>query len=175
MFSWFDFFEFLPSHSQKFLFSIGMPSTHAMVGFALPFSIFIFTQSRYVYPMWLGFTIASVWCLLVCGSRLYLGMHTVLDILAGLLLSAAILFTCVSVIDLIDEMHFKSPIAPLISFSIVCLMAIYYPKPDRWSPARGDTCVMIAFGFGTLIGTWLNYQLGINNLFFNKIKFFYAI
>lgn len=137
-----------------------MPSTHAMVGFALPFSVFIFTQSRYIYPFWLGFALASIWCLLVCGSRLYLGMHTVLDILVGLLLSATILSVCVPFVDLIDEPHFKSLSSPLITSTILCLMSIYYPKSDRWSPARGDTCVMVGFGYGIMVGTWFNYQLG---------------
>ena len=34
---------------------------------------------------------ARVCCVLVCSCRLYLGMHSLLDILAGLLLAAAIL------------------------------------------------------------------------------------
>lgn len=117
-----------------------MPSTHAMVGFALPFSMFIFTQSRYVYPFWLGFALASVWCLLVCGSRLYLGMHTVLDVIAGVLLSATILFSLAPIIDLVDEFNLSNLTAPFLSFVIVSLMSIYYPQSDRWSPARGDTC-----------------------------------
>ena len=125
-----------PEYSLEY----GMPSTHAMVGFALPFSVFIFTQSRYVYPLWLGFALASAWCLLVCGSRLYLGMHTVLDVIAGVLLSATILFSLAPVIDLIDEFSLANLTAPFLSFAIVSLMSIYYPKSDRWSPARGDTC-----------------------------------
>jgi len=40
-------------------------------------------------------------------------------------------------------------------------MAKFYPKSDRWSPARGDTCVMMGSGAGILLGSWLNYQLGI--------------
>lgn len=129
-----------PEYSLEY----GMPSTHAMVGFALPFSAFIFTQSRYVYPFWLGFALASAWCLLVCGSRLYLGMHTVLDVIAGVLLSATILFSLAPIIDLIDEFCLSNLMAPFVSFAIVSLMSICYPKSDRWSPARGDTCGKLA-------------------------------
>jgi len=157
-----------PEYSMEY----GMPSTHAMVGFALPFSIFIFTQSRYVYPFWLGFTLASIWCILVCGSRLYLGMHTILDVLAGILLSATILFISIPFIDMIDELHYKSTYSPLVSFSIICLMSIFYPKSDRWSPARGDTCVMIGFGFGTLIGTWMNFQLSTMTDLISPLPFY---
>ena len=137
-----------------------MPSTHAMVGFSLPFSIFILTQSRYACSFWTGFTIASIWCLLVCSSRLYLGMHTVLDILVGLLLSATILLFLAPIINFIDEFNLRNANAPIIAFIIVYLMSVYYPKADRWSPARGDTCVMIGFSLGVQIGSWINYQLG---------------
>lgn len=85
-------------------------------------------------------------------------MHTVLDVLAGLLLSAVILFICAPIIDQIDEFNLKSSYSPLLSFIIIALMSIYYPKSDRWSPARGDTCVMIGFGYGMVVGSYLNYH-----------------
>ncbi|XP_011265149.1 sphingosine-1-phosphate phosphatase 2 isoform X2 [Camponotus floridanus] len=50
----------------------GMPSTHAMVGFAIPFSIVSFTMNKYIYPFFVGYFIALVWCILVSMSRLYL-------------------------------------------------------------------------------------------------------
>ncbi|KAJ8938315.1 hypothetical protein NQ318_005333 [Aromia moschata] len=55
-----------------------MPSTHAMVGVSIPFSVLLFTMNRYQYNVPLGMCIAIVWCALICFSRLYLGMHTVL-------------------------------------------------------------------------------------------------
>lgn len=39
----------------------GMPSTHAMVGFAIPFSIILFTMNKYIYPFFIGCLIALVW------------------------------------------------------------------------------------------------------------------
>lgn len=83
----------------EYAIEYGMPSTHAMVGSVLPFSMVIFTMHRYdvsknfplmkkllnfgidlyfQYPAWIGFVFAALWCTLVCGSRLYLGMHSVL-------------------------------------------------------------------------------------------------
>ncbi|KAM7376421.1 hypothetical protein PAMP_006156 [Pampus punctatissimus] len=55
-----------------------MPSTHAMSGTAIPFSLFILTYGRWEYPFILGFSLALCWCLLVCVSRIYMGMHSVL-------------------------------------------------------------------------------------------------
>jgi len=39
----------------------GMPSTHAMVGLTIPFSVILFTMNKYIYPFSVGFIIASLW------------------------------------------------------------------------------------------------------------------
>lgn len=39
----------------------GMPSTHAMIGISIPFSVLIFTMNRYVYSFPIGCTIAFFW------------------------------------------------------------------------------------------------------------------
>jgi len=92
------------SLEPEYAIEYGMPSTHAMVGIALPFSMLIFTVHRYEvrnrfqtrlvsavnprvfeliifhlkYSLWYGVAFAVCWCALVCGSRLYLGMHSAL-------------------------------------------------------------------------------------------------
>ncbi|XP_054154486.1 sphingosine-1-phosphate phosphatase 2-like [Oppia nitens] len=139
----------------------GMPSTHAMVGSALPFCLVIFTINRYEYPLWIGIVFAILWCLLVCGSRLYLGMHSVIDILAGLLLTALLMIIIIPLVDAIDHFHLTSLYSPLITIPLIVFLSTVYPKSDRWSPARGDTCIIMGSGAGILLGSWLNYQLGI--------------
>ena len=69
---------------KKYALEYGMPSTHAMLGAGIPFTILLLTQDRYVYTFEYGLAVAVCWCTIVCLSRLYLGMHSVLDILAGL-------------------------------------------------------------------------------------------
>ncbi len=61
---------------SKWALEYGMPSTHAMVGLAVPVGILYFTVGRYQYPFLLWAAIAVTWCTLVCTSRLYLGMHS---------------------------------------------------------------------------------------------------
>lgn len=39
----------------------GMPSTHAMVGVAIPFGIIMFTMNRYVYSVCSGVVVAVLW------------------------------------------------------------------------------------------------------------------
>lgn len=80
----------------------GLPSTHAIVGISIPFSILMYTMERldfhstvtgtpsspsinscflhlrYEYNFTAGIVICTLWCTLICVSRLYLGMHSVL-------------------------------------------------------------------------------------------------
>jgi len=149
------------SLEPEYAIEYGMPSTHAMVGMALPVSMLIFTVERYEYSLWYGVIFALAWCLLVCGSRLYLGMHSALDIIAGLVLASLLMLILVPLVDMIDHFHLTSPYSPFITIPVIVAMAKFYPKSDRWSPARGDTCVIMGAGAGILLGSWLNYQLGI--------------
>lgn len=139
----------------------GLPSTHAMVGAAMPFSILILTLNRYQLDWGWGLAIAVTWCTCVCLSRLYLGMHSVLDVLCGLMLVTVLLVMILPWVDVLDHLALTHPASPLISFTLTVAMVVCYPATDRWTPARGDTTVIVGVGCGSLLGSWANYQLGI--------------
>lgn len=146
-----------PEYSQEY----GMPSTHAMIAVGVPFSLLVFTMHRYEYPFMIGLSLALLWCILVCVSRLYLGMHTVLDIICGLILVICLLAIAFPMANMIDHFQITNNYAPLYTLAVFTLLAYLYPKSDRWTPARGDTTVIMATGAGFSTGSWLNYQLGI--------------
>lgn len=138
----------------------GMPSTHAMIGVSIPFSVLIFTMNRYIYPLSIGCTIAFLWCTLICMSRLYLGMHTVLDIVAGLLLAISLMVPLIPLIDTLD--YYILTNIWILAFLIIISIAtvIYYPCSDRWTPTRGDTTMVVSVTAGVHAGAWLNYRTG---------------
>ncbi|KAG7213932.1 hypothetical protein KM043_003131 [Ampulex compressa] len=138
----------------------GMPSTHAMVGISIPFSIVLFTMNKYVYPLFIGCAIATCWCTLVCMSRLYLGMHTVLDILAGLTLAAALMVPLIPLVEVTDYYILANgwALAMLIIISIAVI--VYYPRGNRWTPTRGDTTMVVSVTAGVHAGAWCNYNAG---------------
>lgn len=39
----------------------GMPSTHALIGITIPFSVVLFTMNRYTYPISISWIIAILW------------------------------------------------------------------------------------------------------------------
>lgn len=145
---------------QKWALEYGMPSTHAMVGVSIPFSVLLFTLNRYKYTTEIGLTFAVLWCLLICVSRVYLGMHTVLDILAGLALAIILMFPLVPCVNYLDNYFLTNPMSPILILMSSILMIVYYPNSEKWTPTRGDTTMIISVTVGLHIGAWLNYQTG---------------
>ncbi|NXD38509.1 SGPP2 phosphatase, partial [Copsychus sechellarum] len=136
----------------------GMPSTHAMAATAISFSFFIATMNQYKYPLELGLVAAFVFSTLVCLSRLYTGMHTVLDVIGGALISAVLLVLLYPAWDTIDHLLLTSPFCPLFSIVVPLVLCYNYPKLDYYSPTRGDTTTILGAAAGATVGFWLNNQ-----------------
>ncbi|KAK3583161.1 hypothetical protein CHS0354_027574 [Potamilus streckersoni] len=145
---------------KRFELEYGMPSTHAVVGTTVPFSILIAASRIYQFPFNIGLVLAMSWTTLVAFSRVYLGMHTALDVIAGILYAGVSLPLLLSYTDQIDYWQVTSPYAPIFTLGLSFLMCWYYPKQEKWTITRGDTANIMSIGSGVAIGTWLNYQLG---------------
>ncbi|KAK5644368.1 hypothetical protein RI129_005668 [Pyrocoelia pectoralis] len=145
---------------SKWAMEYGMPSTHAMVAISIPFSVLLYTMDRYQYCVGIGTVIAITWCLLVCVSRLYLGMHTVLDVVAGIFLTIALMLPLIPLIDQLDNYFLTNSTSPILVLVVSILLIVYYPNSDKWTPTRGDTTMVVSVCVGLLIGSWLNFQTG---------------
>lgn len=145
---------------DRYALEYGMPSTHAMVGVAIPFGLLITSLHRYNLIMWLSVGIAVLWTSSICASRLYLGMHSVLDVIVGILLTVFIMMIFLPMADSVDWFCLTHPLSPLMVLSGTLFAAVMYPSLDRWSTARGDTTTVIGTNAGVMVGSWLNYYLG---------------
>ncbi|TKS76397.1 Sphingosine-1-phosphate phosphatase 1 [Collichthys lucidus] len=116
-----------------------MPSTHAMTGTAIPFCLFMLTYGRWQYPFLFGFGVALSWSVLVCVSRVYMGMHSILEVITGFLYSLLILAFFHPILDKIDSFYMMGHYAPLVIIV---------------SHALGT-------GAGAALATYVNYQLGL--------------
>nr|XP_032818657.1 sphingosine-1-phosphate phosphatase 1 [Petromyzon marinus] len=142
----------------------GMPSTHAMSGTALPFAIFALTLGRFEYPVVLGLALACCWCLLVCLSRLYMGMHSILDVVVGVLCSVAILSVLLPSLETLDSLVLSCPqysYPPLLVALAHVAAALAAFTLDGWSTSRGDTAQILAVGAGVASGSRANRLLGL--------------
>ncbi|XP_044886412.1 sphingosine-1-phosphate phosphatase 2 isoform X3 [Mauremys mutica] len=134
----------------------GMPSTHAMAATSISFTFCIATINQNKYSLVLGLMAAFVFSTLVCLSRLYTGMHTVLDVIGGTLISAALIVLTYPAWDIIDHLMLTSPFCPILSIVVPLLLCYNYPKLEDYSPTRADTTTVLGAGAGATVGFWLN-------------------
>ncbi|KAJ3606117.1 hypothetical protein NHX12_025638 [Muraenolepis orangiensis] len=138
-----------------------MPSTHAMTGTAIPFSLFMLSYGRWEYSFSLGLSVALGWSVLVCLSRVYMGMHSVLEVITGFLYSLLILAVLQPMLGAIDGFYATHPLAPLTIVVSHVGMGLVAFSLDSWSTSRGDTAQALATGVGAALGTHVNSRLGL--------------
>lgn len=159
---------------DRYLHEFGFPSTHAMAVFTISWTlltlVFKTLPQEETATLRLIISILSyVLIFLVCLSRIYLGMHTYLDILGGLLLAFAInqifLFNSSLIYGLIHD-NFYGGVFFSSLFFLVCFV---YPNKKRWSSARADTFLIMGVGTGLSFGMTCKAALKIENV--GKINF----
>ncbi|XP_061531414.1 sphingosine-1-phosphate phosphatase 1 isoform X2 [Phycodurus eques] len=138
-----------------------MPSTHAMSGTAIPFALFFLTCGRWQYSSTLGLVLALCWCLLVCVSRIYMGMHSLLDVMAGVLYSALILLFLLPALDAIDDFVLTGAYAPAAVAAVHAGLGLLCFTLDAWSTSRADTAQILGSGAGVALGSRVNRVLGL--------------
>jgi len=143
---------------KRYQWEYGMPSTHAMVGVLIPFCIVYYSYDRYQYPLPVGVVFLVCWCLLVCSSRMYLGMHSLQDIIAGLVFAIVLLVIVVPVLDIpTEEWVLTSPSSPIFMVAIPMAMCIVYPTPPLQTDTRADTTMVIGTCVGVMLAAWARY------------------
>lgn len=133
-----------------------------MAGAGLPISIIFMLYSKYNIDLSIYVFVGSMFCLWICGSRLYLGMHSLLDVIAGILYSILIIITLLPVLETIDLFLLENKYSPMITFITGYLICYFYPslKPNHWSTARGDTISITGSAIGFSIGSYISNYLG---------------
>lgn len=132
----------------------GFPSTHTIVSTTVPFYCLYSCFNRYEFPFALGLMIAVIWWMSVCISRLYLGVHTVLDILGGIAISLFVLAIAIPCTNLMDDFIFNSFMAAPTGILIVIVLLYIYPvEPQHWSMDRGDTAAILGSGLGVYLAS----------------------
>ncbi|XP_034555570.1 sphingosine-1-phosphate phosphatase 1-like [Notolabrus celidotus] len=138
-----------------------MPSTHAMTGTAIPFCLFMLTYGRWEYSFLFGLSVALSWSILVCVSRVYMGMHSILEVITGFLYTLLILAFFYPILDKIDNFYMMDRFAPLVIIMSHVSLGLVAFSLDSWSTSRGDTAQALGTGAGAALATHANYQLGL--------------
>uniref|UniRef100_A0A3Q0T781 Sphingosine-1-phosphate phosphatase 2 n=1 Tax=Amphilophus citrinellus TaxID=61819 RepID=A0A3Q0T781_AMPCI len=138
----------------------GLPSTHAMAATAISFTLLLSAPSRIQFPFEVGLLIAVTLSTLVSLSRLYTGMHSVLDVICGILISATLLGITYPYWETLDHFQLNSRISPIVVVALLYFLCFIYPELDHYSPTRGDTTTVLGSCAGASVGYWVNEQLG---------------
>uniref|UniRef100_A0A8C2D7I9 Sphingosine-1-phosphate phosphatase 2 n=1 Tax=Cyprinus carpio TaxID=7962 RepID=A0A8C2D7I9_CYPCA len=139
----------------------GMPSTHAMAATAISFTLLLSAQERVKFPFELGLIVAVVLSALVCLSRLYTGMHSALDVICGVVISAIIIALSYPYWGTIDYLQLHNPLSPIVGVVLPLFLSYKYPELDHYSTTRGDTTIILACCSGCSVGYWVNERLGL--------------
>ncbi|RNA38492.1 sphingosine-1-phosphate phosphatase 2 [Brachionus plicatilis] len=159
---------------DRYLHEYGFPSTHAMAVFTISWTLLTLVfrtlpQEETITLRWTISLLSYVLIFLVCLSRIYLGMHTYLDICGGLVLAYAInrifIYFSSSVYNLIHD----SFVGGAVFSSLFLLVCFVYPNKKRWSSARADTFLIMGVGTGLSFGMTCKAALQIESV--GKLKF----
>lgn len=133
----------------------GLPSTHAMNSIAMPWGLFLLSLSsgRYVGDALVLACVCTAWSVCCTLSRLYMGVHSPLDIWAGLALGTALLGTHLACGHAVDQLLTGSPWTALGVPLFTCLLLWAYPKPQTWVSTPGDTAVVLGAWTGVVVAT----------------------
>ncbi|KAG8429779.1 hypothetical protein GDO86_000400 [Hymenochirus boettgeri] len=142
----------------------GMPSTHAIAATAISFTFLLATMGRYQYPFWLGFGAALFLSTLVSLSRLYTGMHTVLDVICGAAVALLFLAVTFPVWDKADQLLLTHGFSPIFAITVGFLLSYNYPKMDHYSTTRADTTTILGVAAGTIVGVWITQYFGLTHM-----------
>nr|XP_049580701.1 sphingosine-1-phosphate phosphatase 2 isoform X2 [Syngnathus scovelli] len=107
-----------------------------------------------------GLLIAVTLSTMVCLSRLYTGMHSVLDVICGVLISALLMFLTHPFWEAFDQFQLSSMVSPIVALLLPLFLSYTYPELDHYSTTRGDTTTILGVWAGCSVGYWVNKQLG---------------
>lgn len=138
----------------------GLPSTHAMAATSISFTLLFSAPSRLQFQFEVGLLIAVTLSSLVCLSRLYTGMHSVLDVICGVAMSAVILLLTYPYWETLDHLQLHTRMSPVVVPALLLLLCYRYPDLDHYSTTRGDTTTILGSCAGASVGYWVNEQLG---------------
>lgn len=115
---------------KKWSNEYSLPSTHAMSAPSIAVTIVYFALDRYEINLFIASILTVIWIAVVSGSRVYLGMHSVLDLILGYALSAVLLVVGLPCTDTIELFLTKNIFAPFVLLAFVIVLMIYFPIPS---------------------------------------------
>ena len=137
----------------------GFPSTHSMSSL-LPLAVVLVINrifNEYIVPH--HFVLTGFYSISVIFSRLYLGVHSLVDIIGGLLIGIILLVTLYFYGDNFNEIMYNSPNGCYYIILLVILFLTLYPRARPWTSSYSTSSIVFGTWVGISLSLWycLNY------------------
>lgn len=136
----------------KNAFEFGLPSSHTMNSICFNFYICHYFHQKGFFSdnMALVFyLLVTLWVSWIAISRIYLGLHTPIDILAGAVAGLTVLTAFISLRDLLVHSIFQ-PFSGLVTLLFSALLLRLHPKPIHHTPSFEFTTSFVGVSFGVV-------------------------
>ncbi|KAK7378911.1 hypothetical protein VNO80_04360 [Phaseolus coccineus] len=140
----------------------GLPSSHTLntvclSGYLLHY-VLTHTQIQGAYITYLGVSLACMLVLLIGLGRIYLGMHSVVDVLAGLLIGFVVLAFWLTVHEHIDSFVISGQNVTSFWAVLSFLLVFAYPTPELPTPSFEFHTAFNGVALGIVAGVQQTYH-----------------
>eukprot|EP00047_Mylnosiga_fluctuans_P015628 m.48014 g.48014 ORF g.48014 m.48014 type:complete len:424 (-) comp6012_c0_seq1:76-1347(-) len=154
------------SLESDFAAEYGFPSTHTMAIMGQAVIVVVYTyREDYAgngqYPLLFASFIAFMTTLVTALSRVYMGVHSIPDIIGGVVITFATLWTYLSFDNYLDLWLMENGEALYIPTLFFVGLLLVYPRPRTFTQTYGDTAMIAGVANGVMIGSHFTH---INNL-----------
>lgn len=142
----------------------GLPSSHTMNSVCLNFYLCHYLHEQGILgekETLITYSLAVVWCTWIAISRLYLGLHSPIDLLAGLIAGFTVLTTFISIENVLEAWIAMGPLFVGSSAALICLILLrLHPRPLHATPTyEFSTSIMgVMFGTTTAVSRFQEYH-----------------
>ena len=144
----------------------GFPSHHAILNVTIPWYLWIFVYTRFDWPplaLVVAFVGVSFWCFSILFSRLYLGVHSPADIMAGGIIGCTLLICYLLVDDALFEVLLSSTQFAFLCILFMCVILAFFPDPHPRTIIVSETAGMLCVSTGMIVGVALNRVAGVRS------------
>jgi len=140
--------------SPKYHDEFGFPSTHTVCGFAMPFALIFLTMTPFTIEFYIASTMAILFGVIISYSRMYLGMHTLPDVLGGLGVAIIILLCWFGFgFEIMENWLLEGSYVPIWSIALGVFLLSVQPEPSSHCTCFDDSVCFIGSAVGGMIGT----------------------
>ena len=133
----------------------GLPSTHTMSGL-LPIALLLsYSRHSDMQPSWSAWLLCAIYAISVALSRLYLGVHSICDIIGGAALGGGLIIILHIYGDVLDTILYQQWYSIFIILGSTVIFTTSYPGTrSSWTASYGTSAEVFGAWLGLSLAMW---------------------